>query len=61
MFSASFAFQWGIGAVLRVFPVVDGRYAPEGYTAALLGIAVLQVAVLAWVLPFREPAQRPAT
>jgi sugar phosphate permease len=61
MFSASFAFQWGIGVVLRVFPVADGRYAPEGYAAALLGIAVLQVAVLAWVLPFREPAQRPAT
>ena len=61
MFTASFAFQWGIGAVLRVFPTVDGRYAPEGYAAALLGIAVLQVAVLAWVLPFREPAQRPAT
>jgi predicted MFS family arabinose efflux permease len=54
MFSASFAFQWGIGAVLRTFPVVDGRYAPDGYAAALLGIAVLQVAVLAWVLPLRE-------
>jgi predicted MFS family arabinose efflux permease len=60
MFAASFAFQWGIGAVLRVFPAVDGRYAPGGYAAALLGIAVLQVAVLAWVLPFSEPA-RPAT
>jgi predicted MFS family arabinose efflux permease len=59
MFSASFAFQWGIGAVLRAFPVVDGRYAADGYAAALLGIAVLQVAVLAWLLPFREPASRP--
>jgi sugar phosphate permease len=55
MFSASFAFQWGIGAVLRAFPVIDGRYAPEGYAAALLGIAVLQAAVLAWGLPMREP------
>jgi predicted MFS family arabinose efflux permease len=53
MFSASFAFQWAIGAVLRGFPVVDGRYAPEGYAAALLGIAALQVVVLAWVLPLR--------
>jgi predicted MFS family arabinose efflux permease len=54
MFTASFAFQWGIGAVLRGFPVVDGRYSPEGFAAALLAIAVLQVAVLAWVLPLRE-------
>ncbi len=58
MFSTSFAFQWGIGAVLRGFPVVDGRYAPEGYAAALLGIAALQVAVLAWVLPLRETPAR---
>jgi predicted MFS family arabinose efflux permease len=58
MFTASFAFQWGIGAVLRGFPVADGRYAPAGYTAALLGIAVLQVIVLAWVLPLRETARR---
>ena len=54
MFNVSFAFQWGIGAVLRAFPVVDGRYAAAGYTAALLGIAVLQVVALAWVLPLRE-------
>ncbi len=54
MFSASFAFQWGIGAVLRAYPVADGRYAPDGYAAALLGIAVLQIAVLAWLLPLRD-------
>jgi len=59
MFTASFAFQWGIGAVLRGFPSVDGRYAPDGYAAALVGIAVLQTAVVAWLLPFREPAERP--
>ena len=58
MFSTSFAFQWGIGAVLRAFPVVDGRYAPDGYAAALAGIATLQVVVLAWILPLREPAAR---
>jgi hypothetical protein len=55
-FSASFAFQWGIGAVLRVYPVVDGRYAPEGYTAALVAIGVLQAAALAWLLPLRAAA-----
>ena len=51
MFGASFACQWGIGAVLRGFPVVDGRYAGEGYAAALAAIAVLQAAALAWLLP----------
>jgi MFS family permease len=57
MFTVSFAFQWGIGAALRAFPIVDGRYAPEGYAAALLGIALLQVAALAWLLPFRDSAR----
>jgi sugar phosphate permease len=55
MFTTSFAFQWGIGAALRGFPVVDGRYAPAGYAAALLGIAVLQVIAFAWLLPLRKP------
>jgi len=59
MFAGSFAFQWGIGAVLRLYPVADGRYAPEGYAAAFTVLAVLQIAVLAWLLPMRE-TQRPA-
>jgi hypothetical protein len=59
MFGCSFAFQWGIGAVLRLYPVVDGRYAQQGYAAALLALAALQVAALLWVLPMREkPAGR---
>ena len=54
MFGASFLCQWGIGAVLRLYPVSDGRYAPEGYAAALFGLGVLQLAVLAWLMPMRE-------
>jgi predicted MFS family arabinose efflux permease len=54
MFGASFLFQWGIGAVLRLYPVTDGRYAPEGYAAALFGLGVLQLAALAWLAPMRE-------
>ena len=54
MFGCSFAFQWGMGAVLRLYPSVDGRYSPEGYAAALTILAALQVAVLAWLLPLRE-------
>jgi hypothetical protein len=30
MFGTSFLFQWGIGAVLRLFPEIDGRYPAEG-------------------------------
>jgi MFS family permease len=54
MFSASFLFQWGIGAVLRLYPVTDGRYSPEGYAVALFGLGVMQLAVLAWLAPMRE-------
>src|SRR3954468_25098749 len=46
MFGCSFAFQWGIGVVLRLYAVVDGRYAPQGYAAAFVGLAVLQLAAL---------------
>ena len=55
MFGFSFAFQWGVGAVLRLYPAVDGRYAPEGYSAALAILAALQLATLAWLLPMRLP------
>ncbi len=54
MFSVSFLFQWGIGAVLRLYPVMDGRYAPEGYGAALLILGALQLAALAWLAPMRS-------
>jgi MFS family permease len=54
MFGASFLFQWGIGAVLRLYPVTDGRYSPEGYAAALFGLGLMQLAALAWLAPMRE-------
>jgi predicted MFS family arabinose efflux permease len=58
MFSCSFAFQWGIGAVLRLYPVSEGRYAPEGYAVALVLLGALQLGALAWLAPMRE--SRPA-
>jgi len=58
MFTCSFLFQWGIGAVLRAFPVVEGRFAPEGYAAAFLTLAFAQAVVLAWLLPMRDPLRR---
>jgi len=60
MFTFSFLFQWGIGALLRLFPVADGRYALQGYAAAFLILAVLQLAVIAWLLPMREPSRTAA-
>jgi len=55
MFSFSFLFQWGIGAALRFFPVLEGRYAPEGYAAAFTVLALAQAAVIVWLLPMRDP------
>ncbi|MFN2644806.1 MAG: nitrate/nitrite transporter [Burkholderiales bacterium] len=54
MFTFSFVVQWGIGAALRLYPVVDGRYAAEGYTAAFTTLVFLQVAALAWLAPLRS-------
>lgn len=54
MFGTSFMFQWGIGAVLRLFPEIDGRYPAEGYAVAFWTLAALQVAVVLWLLPMRE-------
>jgi MFS family permease len=53
MFSASFVLQWSIGAMLKLYPVVDGRYASAGYSAAFTALVLLQLAALAWVLPMR--------
>jgi len=59
MFSFSFLFQWGVGAVLRLYPVADGRYSPAGYSAALVTLAILQLVVMAWLFPMRENDVRP--
>ena len=59
MFSFSFLFQWGVGAVLRHYPVADGRYAVQGYVTALTILGVLQLAVLAWLLPMRQAEVKP--
>ena len=53
-FLVSFLCQFGVGVVLRMFPVVDGRYSPYGYMLAFGLIAAAQCAVLAWLLPMKE-------
>jgi MFS family permease len=54
MFLASFAFQWGVGLVLRLWPVLEGRYPAQAYAVAFGILGVLQLAVLLWLLPMRE-------
>ncbi|HYD56433.1 MAG TPA: MFS transporter [Burkholderiales bacterium] len=54
MFACSFAFQWGIGAVLRLFPVAGASYAAAGYATAFWILAALQIAAFAWLLPMKE-------
>jgi len=57
MFGFAFAFQWFVGAVLRLYPVSGSSYSPEGYSAALGILAALQLAALAWLLPMRLPGE----
>ena len=56
IFGVSFLMQWGVGAVLKLYPVLDGRYAAAGYTAAFATLAALQFAALTWLLPMRREA-----
>jgi predicted MFS family arabinose efflux permease len=55
MFGCAFAAQWGIGAVLRLFPIADTSYSRQGYAAALSILAAMQLAALLWVFPMKEP------
>ena len=54
MFGCAFAAQWGIGAVLRLYPVADTSYSRQGYAAALSLLAAMQLAALLWVFPMKE-------
>ena len=48
-FSLAFAVQFGVGAIINLWPVVEGRYAVEGYRAAFALCWVLQVMSVAWL------------
>lgn len=55
MFLAAFAFQWGMGAVIDLWPTdAAGRYPPEAYGAAVGLVVVLQGIAWVWmILPRR--------
>lgn len=48
-FMLAFGIQYGIGAIIGLWPVTDGRYAIEGYRAAFGLCWVLQAAAVAWL------------
>ncbi|MBI4207773.1 MAG: MFS transporter [Betaproteobacteria bacterium] len=48
-FLLAFGVQAGVGAIINLWPVVDGRYAFEGYRTAFGLCWLLQVASVAWL------------
>jgi sugar phosphate permease len=54
LFSTSFAFQWGVGAILGNWPTAQGRYDPEGYRVAFGILLAAQAAAAAWLLTAKE-------
>jgi len=49
VFVAAFAAQWGIGAIINLWPATaGGGYAPPGYQAAFAMMLLLQLASLLW-------------
>jgi MFS family permease len=48
-FLLAFAVQAGVGAIINMWPVVDGRYAFAGYRAAFGLCLMLQIASVIWL------------
>lgn len=54
VFAAAFAAQWGIGAVINLWPsVAEGRYVPAAHQAAFFVMIGLQLVAFAWFLVAR--------
>jgi MFS family permease len=53
LFGTSFALQWGVGALLGLWPTSEGRYQPEAYRAAFGVLLALQAAAALWLLTAR--------
>ncbi len=53
---AAFAAQWGIGAVIALFPIsASGNYAPQGYQASFAILLAMQAICLVWYVAPRSP------
>ncbi len=61
VFIAAFAAQWGIGAIIDLWPAVDGtRYDPAAHQAAFMVMIALQIAGFVWFLWPRRRLDKPA-
>ena len=58
MFVVSFCFQWGVGAILGLWPSTGGRYDPDGYRVAFGILLAAQAAAAAWLLTAKETQPR---
>ena len=51
VFIAAFSAQWGIGAIINLWPIAsDGGYSPAGYQAAFATMLCLQLLSLFWFI-----------
>jgi predicted MFS family arabinose efflux permease len=57
LFGTSFTFQWGVGALLGLWPTESGRYQPEAYRAAFGVLLAAQTAAALWLLTARQQAR----
>ncbi len=54
LFGTSFVFQWGVGALLGLWPTSEGRYQPEAYRVAFGLLLAAQAAAAVWLLTARQ-------
>lgn len=57
-FALAFAVQFGVGAIINLWPVVDGRYAVDGYRASFALCWGLQLVSVAWLWYAERAAMR---
>ena len=50
VFIGAFILQWGIGAIIELWPPTDNGYDPESYQSAFGVLVILQAAGLMWYL-----------
>ena len=50
VFIVAFLLQWGIGAILEMWPATDNGYEPESYQTAIGVLVLLQATGLIWYL-----------
>lgn len=57
-FSMAFIVQFGVGAIINLWPVIDGHYAVDGYRSAFALCWGLQVVAVAWLWYAERGAMR---